>query len=136
MKKLITTLTLLLMFSSPSYAEWTKVSEGELKNTYYVDFDRIRKIDGYVYFWVLEDLLKADSSNNLSAEAYLQADCKLFREKVLSWSKWTYPMGEGVRDFYTTIPDKNWTYPSPESSSETVLNAVCNHIKKKWWQIW
>ena len=55
------TLTILLaiiftvMFSSPSFADWKKVSENVDGDTYYVDFERIRKHGGYVYFWDLQD---------------------------------------------------------------------------------
>ena len=57
MKKLTLIFTLLVstvMFSSPSYAEWTKV--GELVSngsTFYVDFERIKNVDGFVYWWDL-----------------------------------------------------------------------------------
>jgi len=46
---LLSTLTLSLMFSSASSAEWTWVQEGINGNKYYVDLDRIRKNDGYVF---------------------------------------------------------------------------------------
>ena len=55
MKNLLLILTLLfssVFFSSPSYAEWTKVSSsGGGADTYYADFERIRKHDGFVYYW-------------------------------------------------------------------------------------
>ena len=62
MKKLFLILILLfsVMFSSLSYAEWTKVGVGGDGNTYYIDFERIKKHGGYVYWWDLNDLLKPD----------------------------------------------------------------------------
>jgi len=58
MKKLtlIFTLVFILMFSSPSYAEWTKVNEDVKRNTYNVDYERIKKVDENVYSWDLTDL--------------------------------------------------------------------------------
>jgi hypothetical protein len=41
---LIRTFLLSLMFSSPPYSEWTQVSENVKGTTFYVDFDRIRKV--------------------------------------------------------------------------------------------
>ncbi|MDP7557459.1 MAG: hypothetical protein QF687_06205, partial [Nitrospinaceae bacterium] len=61
MKKLLLIFTLLfstLLFSTPSYSEWTKVGENMSGDTYYVDFERIRKHGGYVYYWSLGDYLK------------------------------------------------------------------------------
>ncbi len=111
-----------VMFSSPSYAEWMKVSENDIGDKMYVDFERIRKHDGYVYWWMLVDLLKPSST---SAKIYKQGDCKLFRYKNLSFSFHKEPMGGGTGDANNT-PDKEWTYPSPNSVDEIILKAVCN----------
>ena len=45
-------------------------------------------------------------------------------------------MGKGKPSETPNTPDKEWRYPPPKSVNETILNAVCNHTKKKWWQIW
>jgi hypothetical protein len=61
MKNLLTIFTLLfstVVFSSPSYADWAKVGENVKGDTSYVDFERIRKVDGYVYFWRMENWLE------------------------------------------------------------------------------
>lgn len=127
MKKLTLIFTLLfstVMFSSPSYAEWTKVSENDIGHTFYVDFEKIRKVDGYVYWWDLEDFLKP-SKGYLSIKYYSQGDCKLFRYKGLSRSFHKEPMGGGTGRVINT-PDKEWTYPSPNSSAEIILKKVCS----------
>jgi hypothetical protein len=113
------------MFSSSSYAEWTKVSENMNGDTFYVDFERIRKVDGYVYFWQLQDYLKPISGGYLSSRIYKQVDCKLFRFKDLSFIFRKEPMGGGTGDTYND-PDKEWNYPSPNSSGESILKQVCN----------
>ena len=59
MKKLTLILTLLfstVMFSSTSFADWTKVNEDVKRNTYNVDYERIKKVDENVYSWDLTDL--------------------------------------------------------------------------------
>ena len=120
-------LTFSVMFSSSSYAKWTEVSKNEDGDTYYVEFERIRKVDGYVYFWRLTDYLKPDkfgSVSTLSAKVYNQGDCKLFRFKGLSYSFYKEPMGSG--DPLVAGPDKEWKYPPPNSVFETVLKEVCN----------
>jgi hypothetical protein len=127
MKKFIFTLLFsTLVFSSPSYAGWTEVDKNVSGDTYYVDFDRIRKHDGYVYYWRLDDLLKPIFKKYFSSKIYVQGDCKLFRYKNLSMSFYTEPMGNGTHS--TTIePTEKWHYPPPSSVSETVLKSVCNH---------
>ena len=126
MKNLLLIFTLLftsVFFSSPSYAEWTKVDEVKNGNTYYVDYERIRKHGGFVYFWTLVNYLKP-TSGMLSSKRYSQGDCKLFRHKDLSFSSYKEPMGGGTGIDYT--PTDKWNYPSPNSTNETILKSVCN----------
>jgi hypothetical protein len=127
MKKLTLIFTLLfstVMFSSPSYAKWTKVSEHVSGKTIYVDFERIRKHGGFVYFWFLVEYLKPIKSGTLSTRNYRQGDCKLFRFKDLSLFSHKEPMGGGTSNPYTP-PDK-WWYPSPNSANEIILKQVCS----------
>ena len=44
------------MFSSTSFADWTKVTEDVKRNTYNVVYERIKKVDENVYSWDLTDL--------------------------------------------------------------------------------
>jgi hypothetical protein len=128
MKSLLLIFTLIfstLMFSSPSYAKWTKVSKNVKGNTYYVDLERIRKHDGYVYWWQLGDYLKPTKYGDLSSKTYNQVDCKLFRFKSLSYSFHKEPMGGGT-GVMDNVPDKEWRYPSPNSVNEIILKSVCS----------
>ena len=117
-------LTLSIMFSSSSYAGWTRVGENDL-GTYYVDFERIRKQDGYVYWWSLWDFPKPRLQGIWSAKFYNQGDCKVFRFKRLIYVAYEEPMGGGTGDI-TNEPDKEWTYPPPNSVDERTLKSVCN----------
>jgi hypothetical protein len=121
---LILALTFTVMFSSTSFADWTKVSENVNGNTFYVDFERIRKHGGFVYYWWLVDLIKP-IQGNLSAKQYSQGDCKLFRFKRLSESGHKEPMGRGTVESYSP-KNPEWTYPSPNSSAEAILKSVCS----------
>ncbi len=114
------------MFSSLSYAGWTKIGTSEHGNTFYVDFERIRKHEGYVYWWELTDYLKPNEIGRLSAIVYIQGDCKRLRYKFLSDSYHDKPMGGGKRMSSSNIPDKEWRYPSPNSVSEFVQKSVCS----------
>ena len=133
MKKHLTILTLLftLMFSSTSYAEWTKVSEGVDGDTYYVDFEGIKKHDGYVYFWRLRDSSKLDPFGDFSSKHYYQGDCKLFRHKMLSSSFHKKHMGNGPGEVIKHTGHKHtgelaeWKHPPPNSAHEIILKRVC-----------
>ena len=137
MKKLTLILTLLfttVIFSSPSYtegllspsyAEWTKVNKDEDGNTNYVDFESIREKDGYVYWWVLSDILEPTIQGYSSSKTYNQGDCKLFRVRYLSWIFYIEPMGGGAGN---SGGPKNpqWDYPDPGSVMGNILRTICS----------
>ena len=90
-----------------------------------MDFERIRKVDGYVYWWGLIDRSKPNKHGIISSKLYRQGDCKLFRWKGLSWSWHKEPMGGGSGET-NNDPDKEWKYPPPNSLNETTLKIVCS----------
>ena len=124
----ITLITLIftLMFSSTSFADWTEVTENSVGDTYFVDFERIRKHDEYVHFWQLTDYLKPSEQEILSIKKYIQGDCKKFRYKWLNFWFYKEPMGEGnaggrgLRE-----GNEGWKYPLPDTSIEIALKSVC-----------
>ena len=113
------------MFSSASFAEWTKVRESA-EDIYYVDFESIKKIDGYAYFWTLRNGLKPTEWEEISSKIYRQVDCKLLRYKVMRDSYYKEPMGEGMPSESSNEPDKDWTDNVPNSPAEIILKSVCN----------
>ena len=128
MKKLLLISTLLfstLIFSTPSYGEWTKVTTNVDGTTFYADLDRIRKHDGYVYWWDLTDYLKP-KNGYFSSKFYIQGDCKLFRMKDVSALFYKEPMGKGP-GLDVEIQGKygNWKYPPPNTAGEEILKLVC-----------
>ena len=126
MKTLLTIsiLVFTVMFSSTSFGGWTKLGQVS-RFTFYVDFERIRKVDGFVYYWWLYDLLKPDKDGSLSSLNYIQGDCKLFRYKYLSIKKTKEPMGGGTGETFT-YNDNDWRYPNPNTVNETILKTVCS----------
>ena len=86
MIRTLLTVLVLSLLSTPVFADWTKVDENVVGDTFYVDFERIRKHGGYVYWWYLTDYLKPTQPGHLSSKVYNQGDCKSFRRKGLSYS--------------------------------------------------
>ena len=126
MKSLITIFTLVftVMFSSTSFAEWTEIGKNVDGDTFYVDFERIRKHDGFVYWWELNDLSKPDKDGDLSYKYYSVGDCAAFRYKTLSRQYHKQSMGRGNSSPYT-YKNPEWEYPSPETVGEFILEQVC-----------
>ena len=137
MRKLTLTLVFTVMFSSTSFAEWKGVSQSVDKEVrFYVDFERIRKHDGYVYFWVLEDYSTIVFYESLlfspldafysSTMHYNQGDCNLFRFKELSFTAYKEQMGQGQGE--ELPPWGKWIYANPKSNYENVLKTVCEYV--------
>ena len=126
MKILLTIFTLVftVMFSSKSFAEWTKVSSSGGGTTFYVDFERIRKHDGLVYWWSLTKY-SIPLRGYVSDKTYYQGDCKLYRFKSLSVSSHKEPMGGGIGRIRNK-QDKEWRYTPPNSPLEMTLKSVCS----------
>ena len=129
MKKLLVLpiIFLSLMLSSVAYAEWTKVAKNDIGDRYYVDFKNIKKHDGLVYYWQLTDYLKPNKYGSISSKIYSEVECGRFRTRILNDTYYKGPMASGKINSSSNIPDKNWTYPSPNSVKASVLKAVCNH---------
>jgi hypothetical protein len=121
---IIVAITFSLSFSSASFAGWTKVSESVNQVTFHLDFSRMRKNGGYVYFWLLQSNPKPNENGTRSLKIYAQADCNVFRFKYLSFFVHTEPMGVG--DGHEATIEQKWLYPVPDSSYEIVLKEVCS----------
>jgi hypothetical protein len=126
---LLITLVFSVSISSKSYADWTKVSEGAGGDTFYVDFERIKRNNGYAYFWRLVDHLEP-IQGYLSSKVCIQVDCKLFRLKYLSLSYYKKPMGDGTGDIQN-YKNPEWTYPPPNSSIEYISKLVCSKLPSR-----
>ena len=129
MRKLVTIIVILinLIFTLNSYAKWTKVVEVENGISFYVDFERMKNVDGFVYWWDLTDYLKQTQYGHLSAKLHRQADCKAFRYKFLRFYFYKEPMGGGVGQVEEP-EEKDWQYPHPNSAQSVILKSVCNYV--------
>ena len=116
-------------FSGLSYGKWSLAAVGTDESNkgtvYYIDLERIRYVDGQTYFWVLGNYKKKLTSQGfLSHKTYMQAECRKFRFKHITWSFHKKEMGNGPGETVKD-PDQEWIYPSPESVNELLLGKAC-----------
>ena len=120
----------LMLPSTPCFAEWFKVTESVTGVTTYID-TKIRKHDGHIYYWFLEDHLKTQNCSICegSAKTYYEADCGKFKYRWLKYLTYEQPMGEG-RPSYRSHNDKlEWQYPVPDTPKAVLLEAACDRAK-------
>jgi len=131
MKKLLLLLfSLLLSFNS--YGEWTKVTEDDDGDSYYIDLNTIKKNDGYVYWWDFVNYVEP-YDGFMSLRGFFQGDCEIGRFKELSITQYTESMlyGEYESD---TPANPEWDYSPPETIIGHFLELSCN-LAEQWEQI-
>lgn len=119
---LIATLT----FTTPSYGDWKFIGISKNGDTLYLDVNRIRKDNGLIYFWDLEDYIKPDDDLSLSSITFRRGDCNIMKFNYLSISAFDQPMGRGKRIYTANFNDEDWKYPPPGSLGEFVLETACD----------
>ena len=133
MKNLLIIFTLLftsVFFSSPSYAEWTKLFTSENGSDFYVDFTTIRQTDRYVYYWELRNLIKPDKWGGLSSKTLYELDCNTpVKDRSVSTKYYTQTMGKGTPTL-TDNTTRKWNYSPPQSGTEFITKQVCNAVGK------
>ena len=116
-----------ILHSSISLADWIKVTETSTAK-HYVDLERIRNHEGYLYIWTLSDFNKLDLFRALSSLEYSEVDCKIFRFKYLHYSYHKEQMGKGF-EINRHALNNQWIYPPPKSPMEIILQLVCKNDK-------
>jgi hypothetical protein len=130
-KRLVITLLLSsVLFSSPSYGEWThSFTHPKFGYDVYIDFDKIKKRGDNVYFWTLSDLLTPASTGKMSLKYLVRGDCNNFYFSNLTSTSYVLPMGEGYGES-TTLSEhfQNIEYPPTTGNNmKSVIKSVCNY---------
>ena len=84
MKKILIIL-FLIVTSFSSNGEWVKTGINYDGDRDYFDINRVQKIDGYLYYWILIDYPKQSEWGDMSVIIHMKGDCDLNRVKYLSY---------------------------------------------------
>ena len=130
MKIFLLVLSFSFLFLKTSFAKWTPIIEGSgdvnRGDIFYVDFETLRKVDGFIYIWSLSDYLKPTDQGYFSTKTYKELDCKLFRLRSLSYSFHLESMGKGTGKVLNNS-SAEWIYPPPNTVNNLILRNVCNY---------
>jgi len=113
-----------LTFSPPSHAEWKLIGHHLGVSDIYIDFERVRKKNGYYFVWVLYDhkFSKKDFSSIITLE---KLDCKSRRTKRLDGTLFSGRMGTGRVIYSEDSSENKWEYSIPNSTGDRVLIEIC-----------
>ena len=129
MKKLLILLFSLLI-SFNSYSEWSYFSDNIDRHKFYISDDSINEIDGYVYFWTMENYKEPQLSYELlSVKRYKKGDCQLNQTSQLMWIGFKKLNGlEEVARLKVRESDLEWKYLAPGTVNWDILNYVCDYV--------
>jgi len=120
-----TLITLTVSFTQNISADWLKIADIAGGGSAYIETDTIRKADGFIYFWDMQDYPVPNSWGSLSTQVYYEADCRRGRVKTLTYVYYENNMGLGQAEEEEPY-NKNWKYPSPNTITFNTLNIACN----------
>lgn len=123
---LISALILSMMFSSSSFASWTKVHVNSLGDTFYIDFTSIKKHNGYVYYREMMEYLEPEPDGAWTWNTYRKVDCEKFSFKELQVTVHKEPMGGGAPEHVRRPTHlKGWLQPATPIGKK-ILKIVCS----------
>ena len=92
--------SILILFSINGFAHnWKKVTESQNGTSYYVDVDNVKKHNGLVYYWRLDDLLEPVDGGSLgnvnSSINKYKINCLEEKQTYLNVTYYSQSMGKG-----------------------------------------
>ena len=128
MKKLLFTILFLFVFTANCKAEWTFVATGKSGGSVSIDFEKIKKSDGKIYFWYLIDFNEAKNyefGTTLSNAVYAEADCKIYRFNDIEYHAYSQKNGKGTLLNSFKNLEKDWYNPLPNTLYDIMLTRLC-----------
>jgi hypothetical protein len=125
MKKLLL-LICSLSLSFNAYGEWGEIGKTPMGDTIYINYDSIKKTNGYIYWWLMLDFAKPSGTGQKSVQVFSQGDCNISRVKSLRTVFYFEPYGKGAFELDDFVSD--WYYPTPRSIDGQTLHKVCEYF--------
>ena len=125
----VLSLTLLVLCSTPTYAEWIPVGGNDpIGMTTYADPDTIRRKGNLVKMWQLNDFKTVqivEDNSFLSAKKQREFNCVDERTRILAATQFSGHMGTG-NVIWSNSNEQKWEPIVPESIAQTLLEFACN----------
>ena len=123
MKRLLITLTMLLIAVPAEAQNWTKFIESD-SAVHYIDLTTLRINGDMRKVWELADLKTRHPDGEMSRRYLTEIDCKEERNRILGNSEHPQPMAGGASLISNQKPSE-WAYIAPGTLAAIVLRLVC-----------
>ena len=122
------TISLFLFFIEANCAQWTKVTQSNNGQSFYIDMENITESKGFVYFWELIDYKEKDEYGDKSAKIYIVGECINYKFK---WINVSYHKDNMAKDKVKLQSPSDlvadWQYPNQNTTSMVILDFVCKN---------
>ena len=116
-------IVLLMLATTPAWAEWVKLSEND-KAAFYFDPATIGKDGNTRRVLALQDLKARDLEGNHSRQVYFEYRCEEERYRMLFFSLHSGPMATGDILFSKSDPTE-WDNVAAGTAGKVILKHVC-----------
>jgi len=126
MKKII--VTLLFVFSAPSYADWNLIYKDEtIKSEYFLNLSNFKRNKGRVRAWTLENFLELQKTKSLeyhSVKSFVEFNCREASLRILAYSLYGKNMGKGKTIFSKGSP-LEWIKINKNTMFSSYSQVIC-----------
>lgn len=133
MKKLLTTVFIVLLMNSNVRAEWTKYTDIKQNGMkVFIDLKTYKKDKNFRYIWIMKDLknpIKDKTKKNFdvySSKQYQKIDCQIMKTGTLQYIFYSGQMGEG-KHFLFQRKNLKWNYYPPKSWGHSLAKLLCEY---------
>ncbi len=126
-----------MIFTLNCWGGWSAVSKNTSDSTYYLDVDKVKQTENYIYLWYLIDYLEPIidhpeyfAQDVMSETHYIKINCNKIifqRLKVILYGA-SMASGELKNDLIPT-DNKNWNQVSNGTAFQAVIETVCGKRK-------
>ncbi|MDC0423363.1 hypothetical protein OAL85_03690 [Methylophilaceae bacterium] len=120
--------SLLLIFSTPLYADWNLIYKNEIiKSEYFLNLNNFKRNKDKVRAWTLENFLepqKVENLDYLSVKSFVEFNCKESSLRILAYSLYSNNMGKGKAIFSKGSPLK-WMKISKNTIFSSYSQIIC-----------
>ena len=117
--------SILFLFSVNGFAfNWKKVVEHSMGDSY-IDIDNIKKRNGLVYYWQLDDYLEPPDVRFNSIISKFKVNCVEEKRTLMNETYYSQSMGKGRIVFEDSA--NKIQYPKPQSIGYALMKSICNY---------
>jgi len=121
-------LALVMVISSPAWAEWSLITTSDSGDTYYIDIETIRKSGGFIKVWELNNFSEKRNLANIqgvnSTRYRTEYDCKNERLRYLTLSAHSELDAKG-KVLAQESKEGDWVELPPNTTGRLNMKMVC-----------